>query len=91
MIVTCGTDEKCARALELGADAAINYRDAGLRRGGARALTDGTGVDVVLDMVGGDYVPRNLQAWPTTAGTSRSPSSAAPRPKSRSPTSCGGG
>ena len=34
VIVTCGTDAKCARALELGAEAAVNYRDAGLRRGG---------------------------------------------------------
>ena len=61
VIVTCGTDEKCARALELGAEAAINYRtqefvDEVLRETGEK------GVAVVLDMVGGDYVPRNLRA-----------------------------
>lgn len=59
VIVTCGTDEKCKRALELGAAHAINYRTqefvAEVKR-----LTDGAGVAVLLDMVGGDYVPRNL-------------------------------
>ncbi|HJU76600.1 MAG TPA: NAD(P)H-quinone oxidoreductase [Sphingomicrobium sp.] len=61
VIVTCGTDEKCARALELGAEAAANYRTQDFVEV-ARRLTDGRGVSVVLDMVGGDYVPRNLQA-----------------------------
>ena len=61
VIVTCGTDEKCARALELGAQAAVNYRTADFVEV-AQRLTDGKGVDVVLDMVGGDYVPRNLKA-----------------------------
>ena len=61
VIVTCGTDEKCARALELGAEAAANYRTQDFVEV-ARRLTEGKGVSVVLDMVGGDYVPRNLQA-----------------------------
>src|SRR4051812_20751504 len=61
VIVTCGTDAKCAAALELGAEAAINYR-AGDFVEAARSLTGGTGVAVVLDMVGGDYLPRNLEA-----------------------------
>ena len=61
VIVTCGTDEKCARALEIGAHAAVNYRTADFVDV-AQRLTDGKGVDVVLDMVGGDYVPRNLKA-----------------------------
>jgi NADPH:quinone reductase-like Zn-dependent oxidoreductase len=61
VIVTCGSDEKCARALELGAAAAVNYRT-GDFAGEARRLTGGAGVSVVLDMVGGDYLPRNLQA-----------------------------
>ncbi len=61
VIVTCGTDEKCARALELGAEAAVNYRTADFVEV-AQRLTDGKGVDVVLDMVGGDYVARNLKA-----------------------------
>ncbi|NUT01007.1 MAG: NAD(P)H-quinone oxidoreductase [Sphingomonas sp.] len=59
VIVTCGSDEKCARASELGASAAINYRRQDFVEE-VKAITDGSGVAVVLDMVGGDYVPRNL-------------------------------
>ena len=61
VIVTCGTDAKCARALELGAEAAVNYREQDFVEI-AQRLTDGKGVNVVLDMVGGDYLPRNLKA-----------------------------
>ena len=61
VIVSCGTDEKCTRALELGAAAAVNYRTQDFVEE-AQALTGGKGVAVVLDMVGGDYVPRNLKA-----------------------------
>src|SRR5437868_11702103 len=61
VIVTCGTDQKCARALDLGAEAAVNYRTQDFVEA-ARGLTAGKGVSVVLDMVGGDYVPRNLAA-----------------------------
>ncbi|HKX90827.1 MAG TPA: NAD(P)H-quinone oxidoreductase [Sphingomicrobium sp.] len=61
VLVTCGSDEKCARATELGAAAAINYRTQDFVAE-AQRLTAGTGVAVVLDMVGGDYVPRNLKA-----------------------------
>jgi len=61
VIVTCGTDAKCARALELGAEAAVNYRTQDFVEV-ARQLTGGKGVNVVLDMVGGDYLPRNLKA-----------------------------
>ena len=61
VIVTCGTDEKCARALEIGAEAAVNYRTADFVEA-AQRLTDGKGVSVVLDMIGGDYLPRNLKA-----------------------------
>jgi len=57
--VTCGSDEKCDRALELGAAAAINYKTEDFVEE-ARKLTSGRGVAVVLDMVGGDYVARNL-------------------------------
>ena len=57
--VTCGTDEKCAAAADWGADAAINYKTEDFVER-VRALTGGRGVDVVLDMVGGDYLPRNL-------------------------------
>ncbi|HEX6741553.1 MAG TPA: NAD(P)H-quinone oxidoreductase, partial [Sphingomicrobium sp.] len=61
VIVTCGSDEKCARALELGAAAAVNYKTQDFVDQ-AHELTDGRGVAVVLDMVGGDYLPRNLKA-----------------------------
>ena len=59
VIVTCGSDEKCARALALGASAAINYRTQDFVAEVSR-LSGGKGVNVVLDMVGGDYLPRNL-------------------------------
>ena len=59
VIVTCGSDAKCARALELGAAAAINYRDRDFVEE-VKRLTGGKGIAVVLDMVGGDYLPRNL-------------------------------
>jgi putative PIG3 family NAD(P)H quinone oxidoreductase len=59
IIVTCGSDEKCAQAKEWGADHAINYKTqdyvAEVKR-----ITGGQGCQAVLDMVGGDYVPRNL-------------------------------
>jgi putative PIG3 family NAD(P)H quinone oxidoreductase len=61
VIVTCGSDEKCARAMELGAAAAINYRTQDFVEE-VKARTGGAGAAVVLDMVGGDYLPRNLAA-----------------------------
>jgi putative PIG3 family NAD(P)H quinone oxidoreductase len=59
LIVTCGSDSKCSRALELGAEAAINYRTQDFVEEVHR-ITDRAGVNIVIDMVGGDYVPRNL-------------------------------
>ena len=59
VIVTAGSDDKCARAVALGAAHAINYRAQDFV-GEIERLTGGQGVQVVLDMVGGDYVPRNL-------------------------------
>ena len=59
MIVTCGTEPKCRRAEELGAAHAINYRATDFVDE-VKRLTDGRGVEVVLDMIGGDYVPRNI-------------------------------
>lgn len=60
VIVTCGSPEKCAAALRLGAAHAIDYRAQDFVAEVAR-ITDGRGVDLVLDMVSGDYVPRNLR------------------------------
>ncbi len=59
VIVTCGSDAKAERAREIGASAAINYRDLDFVEE-VKRLTGGKGVAVVLDMVGGDYLPRNL-------------------------------
>ncbi len=60
IIVTCGSDEKCAAALDWGATHAINYRTGDFVEE-VRALTDGGRCQAVLDMVGGDYVQRNLR------------------------------
>lgn len=60
VIVTAGSDEKCAACLGIGADHAINYKTRDFVED-VKTITGGTGVAVVLDMVGGDYVPRNLK------------------------------
>jgi putative PIG3 family NAD(P)H quinone oxidoreductase len=60
IIVTAGSPDKCARAIEVGAAHAIDYKAEDFVEA-VRRLTAGRGVDVVLDMVGGDYVPRNLE------------------------------
>ena len=60
IIVTAGSDEKCAAAKALGADHAINYKTQDFVAE-LKAITGGKGVAVVLDMVGGDYLPRNMQ------------------------------
>jgi len=59
-IVTCGSADKCALALELGADHAIDYKTTDFVEEVA-AITGKRGVEIVLDMVAGDYVPRNLK------------------------------
>lgn len=61
VFVTAGTAEKCLACEELGAEKAINYRDQDFVEV-VKELTGGAGVDVILDMVGGDYVIRNLNA-----------------------------
>ena len=57
---TAGSEEKCRVCIELGADAAINYREEDFVER-TLALTDNQGVDLILDMIGGDYLPRNLK------------------------------
>ncbi len=59
VIVTAGSDDKCAAAVALGAAHAINYRTADFVAE-VKRLTGGRGVAAVLDMIGGDYLPRNL-------------------------------
>ena len=60
VLVTAGGDEKCAACLVLGADAAINYKTHDFQEELMR-LTDGQGVDVILDMVAGGYVAKEVQ------------------------------
>ena len=60
VFATAGSDEKCAACVRLGAERAINYRTQDFEKE-ILAATDGKGVNVILDMVGGDYVPRELK------------------------------
>jgi putative PIG3 family NAD(P)H quinone oxidoreductase len=60
VFTTAGSDEKCSKCKELGADLAINYRTRDFVQA-VNEATGGQGVDVILDMVGGDYIPKNLQ------------------------------
>jgi putative PIG3 family NAD(P)H quinone oxidoreductase len=60
VIVTCGDAAKCAAAARIGADLAINYREQDFVEA-VMAQTQGKGVNIVLDMVSGDYVARNLK------------------------------
>ena len=61
VIVTAGSDDKCQACLALGADHAINYKTQDFVAE-AKRITDGQGVDVILDMVAGDYVAREVEA-----------------------------
>ncbi|MEL6857504.1 MAG: NAD(P)H-quinone oxidoreductase [Pseudomonadota bacterium] len=58
IMITAGSAEKCAFATELGADRAINYRDEDFEQ----IVREAGGADVILDMVGGDYVQKNISA-----------------------------
>ena len=64
VLVTAGTAHKCAACLALGAQLAINYQEEDFVAATLGA-TDGKGADVILDMVGGDYVARNIAAAAT--------------------------
>jgi NADPH2:quinone reductase len=61
VFATAGSAEKCAKCVELGAERAINYRDEDFGTV-MREVTGGKGADLILDMVGGDYIPRNIKA-----------------------------
>jgi NADPH2:quinone reductase len=60
VFATAGSDEKCAACVRLGAEKAINYKTQDFASQ-IKAATGGKGVNVILDMVGGDYVPRELK------------------------------
>lgn len=59
IVVTAGSDEKCRRCLAIGANEAVNYRS-GDFVAAAKAMTEGRGVDVVLDSIGAPYLSKNL-------------------------------
>lgn len=61
VLVTAGSDAKCAECLQLGADHAINYKTQDFAEEVAR-ITGGAGVDVILDMVAGSYVAKEVQS-----------------------------
>jgi NADPH2:quinone reductase len=61
VIATAGSQQKCDACLRLGADVAINYRTQDFVTA-TKEATGGRGADVILDMVGGDYIPRNYEA-----------------------------
>src|ERR1700746_195347 len=60
VLTTAGTDEKCRACLDYGADAAINHRTQDFVQVG-KEFTDGRGVDAILDMIGGSYIPPQLE------------------------------
>jgi NADPH:quinone reductase len=64
VLTTAGSAEKCAACRALGAELAINYHETDFVAA-TLAATDGRGADVILDMVGGDYLPRNVRAAAT--------------------------
>lgn len=61
VFTTAGSSEKCQTCLDLGAERAINYRDEDF----VQALKPEGGANLILDMVGGDYIPRNIRALAT--------------------------
>ncbi len=61
VIATAGSAEKCEACLKLGADRAVNYREEDFVKA-VKEATDGRGANVILDMVGGDYIGRNYDA-----------------------------
>ena len=61
VLATAGSEEKCEAARKLGADCGVQLPNRRTGSAAAKDATDGRGVDVVLDMVGGDYIPRNLE------------------------------
>ena len=60
VLATAGSDEKCRACRDFGADVAINYRTQDFVAVG-KEFTQGRGVDAILDMVGGDYIPRQIE------------------------------
>lgn len=76
VFTTAGSDEKCAACLSLGAESAINYRTEDF----VEVMKGEGGADLILDMVGGEYIPRNIRAWQMMGGWFTLRSCPAPRP-----------
>jgi NADPH2:quinone reductase len=73
VIVTVGSQDKAEACLKLGADRAINYKTEDFVEA-VKTATNGAGANVILDMVGGDYIDRNYEAVRSRGASSRSPS-----------------
>ena len=71
VIVTVGSKDKADACLKLGADRAINYKTEDFVEA-TKAATGGAGANVILDMVGGDYIDRNYDAAAVEGASSRS-------------------
>lgn len=80
VFATAGSAEKCAACEELGAELAIDYKTGDFVAATGQA-TGGRGVDLILDMVGGGYIGRNIEAAADQGASSRSRSSTAPSRK----------
>ena len=87
VIATAGSAEKCEACRKLGADAAINYRTEDFVAE-TKAATGGRGADVILDMVGGDYIERNYDAAAVEGRMVQIAFQQAPRRRSTSAASC---
>ncbi|HAT08086.1 MAG TPA: NAD(P)H-quinone oxidoreductase [Rhodobiaceae bacterium] len=61
VVVTAGSDDKCAACRDLGADLTVNYKSQDFVEA-CHDFTEGAGINVILDMVGGDYIARNMEA-----------------------------
>ena len=61
VVITAGSDDKCAACRDLGADLTVNYKSRDFVDA-CRDFTQGAGINVILDMVGGDYIARNMEA-----------------------------
>ena len=69
VITTVSSEEKAKACSSFGADHVINYRQQDFVEE-VRTLTDGAGVDVILDIIGGDYIQRNIKVQPKAGASS---------------------
>ena len=82
MITTTSTDEKAAKARDLGADEVINYSEEDIAQR-VKELTGGQGADLVLDHVGADFWPAAVASWRSEAATASAALPQATRPSFR--------